>query len=76
MSTKSYRNISKKKTWKFKGISADAQTLGVTRCHLWYVLTGARPSPKLLAAYEALQKAKRSALKQVQANFGREARAQ
>lgn len=42
---------------KFPGITADAKALGVTRPHLFLVLTGKRQSVRLLAAYKQLQKA-------------------
>lgn len=41
---------------RFPGIVEDAQALGVTRTHLFLVLTGKRPSARLKAAYEKLQK--------------------
>jgi len=43
---------------RIKGICADAETLGVSRWHLFCVLTGRRQSPTLEAAYEALQRTK------------------
>ena len=41
---------------KFWGICADAKTLGVTREHLWYVLTGRRRSRSLLLRYRGLKR--------------------
>ena len=37
---------------RFPGISQAARTLGVSRTHLWYVLTGRRQSRSLLARYQ------------------------
>jgi hypothetical protein len=42
---------------KYRGIVRDATNLGVTRVHLWLVLTGRRESRPLLARYEELKKA-------------------
>lgn len=41
---------------KFAGICADAQRLGVSRVHLWLVLTGARQSRVLRQRYLALKR--------------------
>lgn len=41
---------------RFHRIVADAQTLGVSRVHLWQVLTGRRQSKTLLARYRALKR--------------------
>lgn len=41
---------------KFPGICADAATLGVSRIHLWLVLTGARRSLTLTRRYQALKR--------------------
>lgn len=40
---------------KYYRISADAADLGVSRGHLWMVLTGTRQSARLLARYRALK---------------------
>jgi len=40
---------------RVKGIGAAARTLGVCRSHLYRVVHGFRPSPSLLARYEALK---------------------
>ena len=48
-------NKKQKRAKPIKGITADAVTLGVTREHLWRVLTGKRKSPGLLKRYEDLQ---------------------
>ena len=37
------------------GIVSDARRLGVSRMHLWAVLTGRRRSPELAARYAALK---------------------
>lgn len=42
---------------KYRGIVRAATDLGVTRVHLWLVLTGRRESRPLLARYEHLKKA-------------------
>ena len=41
---------------QFVGIVADSAALGVTRVHLWLVLTGRRESQPLLARYAALKR--------------------
>ena len=41
---------------KFKNIGRDCQALGVSRIHLWFVLTGQRESEGLMARYEALKR--------------------
>jgi len=52
---------SKKSWWRprgpvrFKGICRDAEILGRSRIHLYYVLCGTRPGPGLLARYHALK---------------------
>ncbi len=43
---------------KYRGIVRDATDLGVSRIHLWFVLTGQRRSAGLLARYWDLQKTK------------------
>ncbi len=40
---------------KYPGIIRDATELGVTRVHLWRVLTGERDSRLLMARYSALK---------------------
>jgi hypothetical protein len=47
--------------WRFRGITQDARTLGVTHSHLWRVLMGQRDSKPLLARYRALQRKKERA---------------
>jgi hypothetical protein len=47
-----------KKPTVFKGIDADAKTLGVERTHLWRVLTGNRESISLLKRYNELRAAR------------------
>jgi hypothetical protein len=42
---------------KYPGISADAKTLGVSRTHLFLVLTGKRKSARLMSRYLALTSA-------------------
>ena len=42
---------------RFPGIAGDARTLGVSRTHLYLVLTGARKSARLMTAYRKLAKA-------------------
>ena len=39
----------KKRAVRFPGIVAHARALGVTRVHLWFVLTGERRSPRIEA---------------------------
>ncbi len=39
---------------QFPGIATHAEALGVSRQHLYYVLSGARQSPQLAARYRAL----------------------
>jgi len=41
------------------GICADARRLGVSRMHLWAVLSGRRESDGLVARYQALQEQQR-----------------
>jgi hypothetical protein len=43
------------------GIVADAETLGVSRMHLWAVLRGRRFSPGLLERYRKLKLSNRMA---------------
>jgi hypothetical protein len=43
------------------GITADAKTLGVSRQHLFYVLSGRRTSKVLKQRYDELQAEKRKA---------------
>ncbi len=40
---------------RFPGIGADAAKLGVSRVHLWLVLTGRRTSHSLRSRYHALK---------------------
>ncbi len=40
---------------EFPGIVEDAKALGVSRTHLWRVLTGQRESARLLARYQHLK---------------------
>ena len=47
------------KKQRFKNLGEDAQILGVTRSHLWMVLTGKRESARLSKAYKALQTARK-----------------
>ncbi|MCA1659016.1 MAG: hypothetical protein LC642_00520 [Verrucomicrobiaceae bacterium] len=43
---------------RFPGIVEHARKLGITRIHLYYLLTGARPWQKaMLAEYRALKRA-------------------
>lgn len=54
------RNNASKRTknrrTQFPGIVAHAKSLGITRIHLWYLLTGARPwQPEMLKRYRALK---------------------
>ena len=37
----------KSKKFRFLGLCEAAEQLGVNRCHLYYVLTGARKSPRI-----------------------------
>jgi len=46
---------------KYPGIVRTAEELGVTRVHLWLVLTGRRESQPLLARYSAHQDQQRRA---------------
>lgn len=46
-----------KRRWRFRGICADAQALGVGREHLYKVLAGNRPGNSLIARYRALKAA-------------------
>ena len=50
-----------RRTESIVGIVKDAATLGVTRVHLYLVLTGKRPSASLKSRYFALQKLKHTA---------------
>ncbi len=45
----------KRKNTVFRGITADARKLRVSRVHLWMVLTNRRESKPLLARYHALK---------------------
>ncbi len=40
---------------RFPGICHAAKELGVSRIHLWFLLTGQRTSPGLLRRYQALK---------------------
>lgn len=42
---------------KFPGIAGDARTLGVSRTHLYLVLSGKRSSARLLKRYLKLRRA-------------------
>jgi hypothetical protein len=44
-----------KRRWRFRGICADARTLGVHRNSLYKVLSFQRPSKSLLSRYRALK---------------------
>ncbi len=46
-----------KRQFRFRGICKDAIRLGVTRVHLYLVLTGQRESKSLLDRYEQLRQA-------------------
>jgi hypothetical protein len=48
----------KTRSKRIAGICSAAKTLGVTRGHLWAVLTKRRESKPLLARYRALEKSK------------------
>lgn len=48
---------------RFPGITEDAKNLGVTRPHLWMVLTGARVSAKLTRRYRELKASQKGAAK-------------
>lgn len=48
------RSVRRGKT-RFPGLVADAKALGVSRVHLWLVLTGQRQSARLTARYEVLK---------------------
>lgn len=48
------RNTPKNPT-QFPGISRDAEALGVTRTHLWLVLSGRRQSRRLMRRYKLLK---------------------
>jgi len=41
---------------RYPGIVKAASALGVSRIHLWYVLTSQRQSPKLQQRYAALKR--------------------
>lgn len=45
----------RRRATRFPGIVADAARLGVSRIHLYYVLTGQRESRPLLARYRDLK---------------------
>ena len=51
---KATKKTARRRTVRFPGISQAARTLGVSRTHLWYVLTGVRESRSLTRRYEAL----------------------
>lgn len=42
---------------KYPGITEQAEALGVSRTHLYLVLSGKRPSARLMSAYLKLTKA-------------------
>ena len=44
-----------RRRWRFRGICADARTLGVHRNSLYKVLSGERQSRSLAGRYEALK---------------------
>lgn len=49
------QNISRrKKIIRFPGICRHAEELGVTRIHLYLVLSGQRPSRRLMSRYQTL----------------------
>jgi hypothetical protein len=48
---------------RFPGITEDSKSLGVTRPHLWMVLTGSRVSAKLTRRYRELKASQKGAAK-------------
>ena len=52
---KAKRRISRRGATRFPYIGVSAVELGVTRQHLYLVLTGARHSPRCLAGYKAIR---------------------
>jgi hypothetical protein len=62
--TKKRANVAKKKTRAkpVKGICAAAEALGVTRGHLWAVLTHRRESKPLIARYRVWKREQRKPL--------------
>jgi len=55
---------SRKRNPAIKGITLDAEALGVTRTHLYLVLTGNRESKPLLKRYRALKREQKKAQQQ------------
>ena len=51
----------KQSGWRFRGITRDAERLGVTRVHLYLVLAGKRASRSLMQRYRAIQAGKEQA---------------
>ncbi len=49
------RGTKKKRSWRFRGICADAAALGVHRTSLYKVLAGVRPGKSLSQRYTALK---------------------
>lgn len=49
------RDLRREKRHVIPGICADAKKLGVSRMHLWAVLSGRRESDGLVARYRELQ---------------------
>jgi hypothetical protein len=47
--------VGSKSNQRLRGIYQAAKALGVSRSHLWRVLTGRRSSASLLSRYEALR---------------------
>lgn len=54
---KTVRHKTRRGKTRFPGIEKDAKFLGVSRVHLWSVLTGKRTSARLTKEYAALKKA-------------------
>lgn len=46
--------VAHKRRWMIRGLSASAKALGVSRVHLWMVLTQRRESASLLRRYQEL----------------------
>jgi len=49
-------NKQKRRKIRFPGIVGATRALGVSRSHLWFVLTGERLSPRLLCRYRKYQR--------------------
>jgi hypothetical protein len=58
---KAKRKIGRGNKVRFPGIVAQARALGVSRIHLWYVMTGRRDSNPLMRRYRALKRAQAEA---------------